>query len=130
MNKSTTPRDFDVQESDDHVPLKITIAGDVETWTTLRVGNDLDIQSVEDNDHSEGKVEYVGVVDKWERVTIVVTRSFITLSTLGLVIAWVIIGLRVFIVTGNFWLLLAAPVLAPFIKGIVSYYYLRWLEKQ
>lgn len=128
MFESTSLKDFDIQEASAH-RLKCTYAGLVEPWKSLKIKtNPFDIQQTEDRFLTRSSQGYAGEIDDWVRIRTARDRRLVTYSVLALIVIWVLLGLYIYVITKNFWLLLASesPVLTPLnplIRGVASYYY-------
>jgi hypothetical protein len=58
-----------------------------------------------------------------EPMTIEAFRRSVASTVIALYVVWVILGLIVFTVTGNLWLLISSPVLAYPLRRVVDYYF-------
>jgi len=132
MNESLRTRTFDVTQADDSEPSASADAGEITPWISVPgVRDDIDIQQADDQALIKDNPKFVGDVDSWIRIGTEITRCSITCTVLVLIVIWVIIGICIFLIEKNPWVLLipASPALIPFIKGISSYYYPSSLKK-
>ena len=122
MDSNTEANKFGIHEvlkgriSPDH-----TYGGEVDTWESIRPGlGFFDVQSPETSIPSH--VIYAGKVESWTRIT-EERRWTLTCWVMGLLAAWILVGLIVVIINGNVWLLTSVGVLALPIKKVFDYYF-------
>jgi hypothetical protein len=121
VDNSTEPRDFEIESPKEAAASDGNSDGGVEEWKPIQLGpRDFDIQSP---DGQASQTIYAGYVGTWVQVSTEKTRRTVAFCIVGLFAAWVLLGLIVFAVAGNVWLLCGAGVLAVPLKYVLGYYF-------
>ena len=98
----------------------------IESWERIRTELDnSDVQSPESWTWSTSNSAHKEKVDVWRRVSAEKMRQTLTHRLMRLLEAWVIVGLFVFVLTGNFWLLTTAGLLGLPLQRILDYWFRR-----
>lgn len=101
---------------------------EINDWKPFKkVLQDLDNQSPDIHNIS---VTYAGNIESWTRMSTEKMRQSLTRRFMRLFELWVLIGLIVFIVTGNIWLLTTAGLLGIPILRILNYYFHHFQRKR
>lgn len=123
MNTSSEPGGFEHQDDQKEEPLECPVE-EIDVWEPIKAGlQDFDIQSPDIQPTSY--LRQSGEVELWTRVGEEKTRQRLVHQTMRLFEVWVFVGLIVFIVTRNVWLLTTVGVLGIPLKIILDYYFRR-----
>jgi len=121
MDASSDPGDFEFQDNQEGEALECP-AEEIDVWEPIRAElQDFDIQS--SGIQANSNVTHTEEVGVWKRVSTEEMRQALAHRFMRLLEAWVLIGLIVFIVTGNVWLLTTAGLLGIPLQKILDYYF-------
>ncbi len=121
MNTSSEPGGFEHQD-DQKEEASECLVEEIDVWEPIKAGlQDFDIQSPDIQSTSD--LRQAGKVELWTRIGEEKTRQRLVHQMMRLFEIWVFIGLIVFIVTRNVWLLTTAGVLGIPLKIILDYYF-------
>lgn len=121
MDNSTESQDFEVTVSNEPVVAKVDSKTE-ERKPIQPNPRSFDIQSPRSQ---ASHIIYAGNVDAWERISAEKTRQIVAFCIISLFTAWVLLGLVIFAITGNAWLLGSAGILALPLKYVFDYYFHR-----
>lgn len=123
MNISSEPGDFEFQDNQEGEAFDNPVE-EIDAWEPIKPELDnSDIQSpVAQVTFGVTQTEEV---DVWKHMNDELMRQTLVNRVMRLLEAWVVIGLIVFIVTGNVWLLTTAGLLGLFLRRIFDYYFRR-----
>ncbi len=129
----TTNEDFNLDANPKHLINQISESlTAIKSKDTDKVGvpqKSGDQVTVERRNVDTDKIEVLKKISVWEKVSEHKVRLVITICILSLFMSWVIAGLIIFIITGNFSLLVyGSPILIP-LQRVLAYYFHRPKEK-
>ena len=123
MDTSSEPGDFESQDDQEEEVLACPVE-EIDVWEPIKLELDnSDIQSP--GAQTTSNVAHIEEVDAWKRVNAEKMRQTLAHRIMRLLEVWVVVGLFVFIETGNLWLLTTAGLLGLLLQRIFDYYFRR-----
>jgi hypothetical protein len=123
MDTCPEPGDFESQDNQEGEGFENPVE-EIDVWEPIKAeidNSDIQspgIQTTSDMTHHEE-------VDVWKRVSTEKMRQTLAHRFMRLLEAWVVIGLIIFVITGNVWLLTTAGLLGLPLQKILDYYFRR-----